>query len=255
MRSLLQSEQLNKTYNEGKDNQVHVLKNVSLSIEKGEFIAIMGPSGSGKSTLLYNISGMDKMTSGSVKFNGQEIADLTEKELARLRLHQMGFIFQYHHLIKNLSIYENIILPAFLAKRSDEVDINKSAMELMKKLGIIELANRDITQASGGQLQRVAISRALMNSPDIVFADEPTGALNSKSAFEVMEILREINETATTIVLVTHDVKVAARTERILYMLDGNLVGEKQLGKYKQENDDLSLRESIISRWLMERKF
>src|SRR5699024_2971042 len=203
----------------------------------------------------YNISGMDKMTSGSVKFNGQEIADLTEKELARLRLHQMGFIFQYHHLIKNLSIYENIILPAFLAKRSDEVDINKSAMELMKKLGIIELANRDITQASGGQLQRVAISRALMNSPDIVFADEPTGALNSKSAFEVMEILREINETATTIVLVTHDVKVAARTERILYMLDGNLVGEKQLGKYKQENDDLSLRENIISRWLMARKF
>ncbi len=252
---ILQSEKLTKTYNEGKENQVHVLKNVDLSIKTGEFVAVMGPSGSGKSTLLYNISGMDQMTAGSVLFKGQEIADLTEKELAKLRLHHMGFIFQQHHLLKNLSIYENIILAAYLAKKAKEQNLNKRAMDLMKKLGITELRDHDITQASGGQLQRVAISRALMNNPDIIFGDEPTGALNSKSAFEVMEILREINESGTTILLVTHDVKVAARTERILYMLDGNLVGEKRLGKYKLENDDLKLREDILSRWLIKQGF
>lgn len=252
---ILQSEKLNKTYNKGKENQVHVLKNVDLSIKKGEFVAVMGPSGSGKSTLLYNISGMDKMTAGNVLFNGQEIADLTEKELARLRLHHMGFIFQQHHLLKNLSIYENIILSAYLAKKMKKKNVDKKAMGLMKKLGIRELADHDITEASGGQLQRVAISRALMNNPDIIFGDEPTGALNSKSATEVMEILREINESGTTIFLVTHDVKVASRTERVLYMLDGNLVGEKRLGKYKQENKDMSLREDILSRWLMKQDF
>lgn len=252
---ILQSEKLNKTYNKGKENQVHVLKNVDLSIKKGEFVAVMGPSGSGKSTLLYNISGMDKMTAGNVLFNGQEIADLTEKELARLRLHHMGFIFQQHHLLNNLSIYENIILSAYLAKKMKKKNVDKKAMGLMKKLGIRELADHDITEASGGQLQRVAISRALMNNPDIIFGDEPTGALNSKSATEVMEILREINESGTTILLVTHDVKVASRTERVLYMLDGNLVGEKRLGKYKQENKDMSLREDILSRWLMKQDF
>jgi putative ABC transport system ATP-binding protein len=239
----------------GKNNQQTILKNVSLQIKEGEFISVMGPSGSGKSTLLYNISGMDRMTSGSVNFNGQELSNLSEKELSKLRLRKMGFIFQQIHLLKNLSIFDNIIFSAYLANHTSRKLINQKAMELMQKAGIADLANNDITQASGGQLQRVAICRALINSPDIVFGDEPTGALNSKSACEILEILADINQSGTTILLVTHDVKVAAKTERILFMLDGTLVAEQRLGKYKRENNDIKEREENLSKWLLKMGF
>lgn len=255
MDTILQSKELSKTYVVGKNNQQDVLKNVNLQIKKGEFVSVMGPSGSGKSTLLYNMSGMDRMTAGSVMFNGEDIAALSEKELSRLRLHKMGFIFQHIHLLKNLCIFDNIILSAYVAKKSSRKKINKRALELMKQTGIADLAHHDITQASGGQLQRVGICRALINYPDILFGDEPTGALNSKSAGEIMEILADVNQTGTAILLVTHDVKVAAKTERVLYMLDGNIIGEKQLGQYKKENNDVKAREEILSRWLMKMGF
>ncbi|KUO51091.1 MAG: ABC transporter ATP-binding protein [Desulfitibacter sp. BRH_c19] len=251
MKYILDAKALNKIYSVDKDNSQQVLKDVNLQINEGEFVAVMGPSGSGKSTLLYNISGMDKMTTGSVVFNGREISTLPEEELSKLRLNKMGFIFQQSYLLKNLSILDNIILSAYKAKNSSRKTINKRAVELMKKTGITELANNDITQASGGQLQRVSICRALINNPDIVFGDEPTGALNSKATDEVMDILADINHAGTTILLVTHDAKVAAKTERVIFMLDGSIVSEEYLGKYKKENHDKKMREEKLSSWLM----
>ncbi|MCL6592235.1 MAG: ABC transporter ATP-binding protein [Firmicutes bacterium] len=251
MKNILEAKELTKTYVVGKKTQQNILKNVNLRIKEGEFVSVMGPSGSGKSTLLYNISGMDRMTSGSVVFNGQEISALSEDALAKLRLNKMGFIFQQIHLLKNLCLFDNIVLSAYSARNRSRKQINQRAMELMEKTGIAELANNDITQASGGQLQRVGICRALINNPDIVFGDEPTGALNSKSASEIMEILADINQSGTTILLVTHDVKVAAKTERVLFMLDGNIVAEQPLGKYVKANHDLKTREENLSRWLM----
>jgi len=255
MRNILESKKLCKTYEVSKENHHNVLNNIDLQIKAGEFVAVMGPSGSGKSTFLYNISGMDKMTSGSVIFNEQELSTLSEKELSKLRLNKMGFIFQQMHLLKDLSIFDNIVLSAYLAKNESRKKINKRALELMEKSGISELANNDITQASGGQLQRVAICRALINNPDIVFGDEPTGALNSKFASEIMEILGDINQSGTTVFLATHDAKVAAKAERIIFMFDGNIVAEQRLGKYTKESNDIKAREEILSTWLLKMGF
>ncbi|RDW17565.1 ABC transporter ATP-binding protein [Oceanobacillus arenosus] len=255
METILEAKDVSKTFVIGDNNQQTILKSINMQMKKGEMVAVMGPSGSGKSTLLYNISGMDRVTSGSVRFNNREISSLSEKNLSNIRLNRMGFIFQDIYLLKNLSIFDNIVLSAYLAKNESRDKINQRALELMKKMGIAELANHDITQASGGQLQRVAICRALINQPDIVFGDEPTGALNSKAAADIMKILAEINEAGTTIMLVTHDVKIAAKTERVFYMLDGNIVGENQLGKYKESNNDSQIREEILSNWLRKMDF
>lgn len=195
------------------------------------------------------------MTSGSVVFKGQDISGLSESELAELRLNQMGFIFQQMHLLKNLTIRDNIILSAYRAKIVSRRTINNRAAELMKKTGISALAERDITQVSGGQLQRAAICRSIINEPDILFGDEPTGALNSKAASEIMEILININQTGTTILLATHDAKVAAQAERVLYMLDGSIASEQWLGKFNRINGDLKEREEKLSAWLLKLGF
>jgi putative ABC transport system ATP-binding protein len=255
MTILLESKQLNKSYVLGKQNEQHILKDVDLQITRGEFVSVMGPSGSGKSTLLYNVSGMDRMTSGSVTFNGQELSALSEQALSEVRLTDMGFVFQHIHLLRNLSIFDNVILPAYLARDRSHTMINQRAVELMEKVGITDLADHDITQASGGQLQRVGICRALINEPDIVFGDEPTGALNSKAAGGIMELLADINRSGTTILLVTHNAKVAARTERVLFMLDGRIVSEKYLGKYAGNGSARKAREESLSSWLLEMGF
>jgi putative ABC transport system ATP-binding protein len=255
MNSMLEARDISKTVARSSKFSQDILKNVNLQIKAGEFISVMGPSGSGKSTLLYNISGMDRVTSGNVLFNGQEISALSEKELSKLRLTKMGFIFQQFHLLKNLCIFDNIILSAYLANHTSRAKIDRRAMELMERAGIADLVNNDINQASGGQLQRVAICRALINHPDIVFGDEPTGALNSRSAGEIMDLLAEINQTGTTILLVTHDVKVAAKTERVLFMLDGSIVAEHQLGKYSSQSSDIKAREENLSQWLLNMGF
>lgn len=251
MTTLLESKQLRKSVTLGKNNEQTILRDVDLCIEQGEFVSVMGPSGSGKSTLLYNISGMDRMTSGSVLFNGQELATLSEKALAGLRLHKMGFIFQHVHLLKNLSVFDNIVMTAYLARDRSREHINQRARELMAQTGIDTLADHSINQISGGQLQRVGICRALINGPEMIFGDEPTGALNSKSAGEIMELLGEINREGTTILLVTHDVKVAAKTERVLFMLDGQIVGEYRQEKYDAACDDIKVREEELNAWLV----
>ncbi len=250
MTALLESKQLCKSFAVGNGNEVTVLSDVDLTIESGEFVAVMGPSGSGKSTLLYNVSGMDRAKSGNVLFNGQEITALSEEALAEVRLTGMGFVFQHIHLLKNLSIFDNVVLPAYLARAENHAEINQRAEALMGQVGVAQLADNDITQASGGQLQRVGICRALINKPDILFGDEPTGALNSKAAAEIMDLLTEINNSGTTIMLVTHDVKVAARTERVIFMLDGQIVAEKHLGKPSANGAESKEREERLSSWL-----
>jgi len=255
MTALLESQQLCKSFILGNDNEYTVLSDVDLTIEQGEFVTVMGPSGSGKSTLLYNISGMDRAKSGRVLFNGQDITALSEEELSKVRLTGMGFVFQHIHLLKNLSLFDNVVLSAYLAREESHDEIDQRAEALMEQVGVAHLAGNDITQASGGQLQRVGICRALINNPDILFGDEPTGALNSKAAGEIMDLLADINKSGTTIMLVSHDVKVAARTERVLFMLDGKIVSEKYLGKPSENGTESKEREESLSSWLTELGF
>ncbi|WP_435924219.1 ABC transporter ATP-binding protein [Paenibacillus sp. DYY-L-2] len=257
--NMLEVQNLCKTYKVQKGLEQTVLSNINLQIRAGEFISVMGASGSGKSTLLHNISGMDRQTSGRVLFDGMDISKLSEKELSKLRRSKMGFIFQQIHLLSNLCILDNIILSEYLAGTESREAIRQRALRLMEKTGISELAERDITQASGGQLQRAGICRALMNRPKIIFGDEPTGALNSKAAAEIMDLLGEINRSGTTILLVTHDPKVAAKTERVLFLEDGKLAGELALGKHERAGESsvadtdpaLREREAKLSAWLL----
>lgn len=232
--------------------QNNVLRNVSFSVEEGDMVAVMGPSGSGKSTLLYTVSGMDRMTAGSVEFFGKDISGLSDNEMSDLRINEMGFIFQQMHMLGNLNIMDNIILPAYQSyKEKDRRVINAKAEKLMKKLQIIDIAGNDINEVSGGQMQRACICRSLINNPKMIFADEPTGALNQQSSKEVMRILNSFNtEENTTIMLVTHDLKVAARCDRILYIEDGNIRGECALGKYTSETK--RDRERKVNNWLTE---
>jgi putative ABC transport system ATP-binding protein len=226
-----------------------VLHGLDLQVHDGEFVSVMGPSGSGKSTLLYNISGMDAMTAGSVVFAGQDLAMLSQKQLARLRLTTMGFIFQHVHLLKNLSLLDNVVLPAYLAGLAPREELNERALALMGRTGVSDLAHRDITEASGGQLQRIGICRALINEPTILLGDEPTGALDSTAASEIMDLLGELNAEGMTIMLVTHDGKVAARTSRVLYMVDGRIVGDREQGPYRGEG--LEERYTALTAWLL----
>ncbi|MDF2801033.1 MAG: transporter ATP-binding protein [Anaerocolumna sp.] len=255
MSLILEVKGLNKKVDLSEENALHILKDVDLEIEEGEFISVMGPSGSGKSTLLYNVSGMDRLTSGSVKFLSNEINELKEEELAKLRLNKMGFIFQDINLLKNLSLIDNVMFPALVSKNVNKHEVYKKAKNLLEMTGIIELADHNITQASGGQLQRVGICRAMINHPEIIFGDEPTGALNSKATSEIMSILSEINKKGTTIMLVTHDAKVAARTERVLYMVDGRIVAQKKIHKFDEKYDSIKSREESVMKWLVENGF
>lgn len=225
-----------------------ILKDVSFVINDGEMVAVMGPSGSGKSTLLYQVSGMDRADSGKVWIQGTEICALSEEKKARLRLEQMGFVFQQMNMLKNLNLMDNIMLPACRLKKgkSSGKEAGHRARILMRKMGIEELAGRKITEVSGGQLQRACICRSMINQPKILFADEPTGALNQGAAQEVMEEFTRLNQEGTTILMVTHDSKVAARCGRILYILDGSIKGELSLVGLSEGKD----REERVNSWL-----
>lgn len=251
MANILEVKDLCKTYVVDK-RQNNVLRNVSFSVEEKDMIAVMGPSGSGKSTLLYSVSGMDVPTSGTVIFDGREITTLTVNELAEMRLEKMGFIFQQMYMMKNLSILDNIVLPAIESRKSTEKksDKVKRAEELMRKLSIIDIADNDINEVSGGQLQRACICRSMINNPKMLFADEPTGALNRTSMAEVMEELVALNEEGTTIMLVTHDPKVAAKCKRVLYIVDGNIKGEFEIPKDNTLTQ--SDKERRLNNWLMD---
>lgn len=231
-----------------KIGETEILRNINFHIKKGEFVAIMGQSGCGKSTLLYSISGMDRPTGGEVVFEGQKLFGFSEKEMETLRLERMGFIFQKANFLKNLSIEDNIVFPVFQAGKRSRKEIVREAEALMEKMGILQIAKKDIRKVSGGQLQRAAICRAMINHPAILFGDEPTGALNSSATREVMDIINGINGEGTTVLLVTHDAKVAARADRVIYLEDGSIKEMFELGKYVETT--VAQREEKLKVWL-----
>lgn len=236
---MIKVENISKSFNE-----TEILHNISFEIEKGDFVAVMGPSGSGKSTLLYSISGMDSISYGSVLFDGVNISEMQEDELSRFRLTKMGFVFQYAQMLKNLSIFDNITLPGLVAKKESPDDIRKRANELMKRMEIEGIKDRDIREVSGGQLQRASICRAMINNPEILFMDEPTGALNSGATDQVLAILEDLNREGMTIMTVTHDPRVAAKAKKVYYIKDG------QIAACKEFKDDAD-RERELNEWLI----
>ncbi len=249
MKTILDVKNLCKSFGE-----TQVLHNINFKVNEGEFVAIMGQSGSGKSTMLYNISGMDRPTSGNVFLSGEDISKVDEEKLSSIRLNRMGFIFQHSYLLKNLSIRDNIVLPGFKSGKYSREKVSKNAESIMKKTGIISVADHDIKKVSGGQLQRAAICRALINKPDILFGDEPTGALNSSTTKEVMDNINDINIEGTTVIIVTHDAKVAARASRVIFIMDGSINDELELGKYNG-NKDNSFRDKKLTQWLDKQGF
>lgn len=254
MKTMIEVKGLNKVYEMSGHQSNHVLKDIDLSIYEGEFVSVMGPSGSGKSTLLYSISTMDEITDGKVIFDDLVLDGADEKSLASARLNHMGFVFQQSHLLKDLNVLDNVLLPGFACGKISKKAIQVRGLKLLKELGIEDIAHHRITEVSGGQLQRVSIARALINEPKVLFGDEPTGALNSKASEEVMGIFKAINDQGTTVMVVTHDAKVAARSERVLFIADGKLLSEMKLGKLFNE-DDLADREERLNMWLMAQGF
>lgn len=254
MLNALNVNDLCKTYVVNK-RQNHVLRNVNLTIEEGELVAVMGPSGSGKTTLLYVVSGMDNVTSGNVDFFGRNIAALRGNESSRVRLCEMGFVFQQMYMLKNLSVVDNILLPAYQAQENKSTakrrEKDEYARSLMNKMGIDDIAENDITEVSGGQLQRACICRSLINNPKMIFADEPTGNLNKQASGEVMSEFVRVNREGTTVMLVTHDVRVAAKCDRVLYIIDGQINAARTLGKYEGEHT-LRDRERELNNWLLD---
>ena len=236
-KTILEAKNLCKSFaNEG--NQVHILNNIDLKLYEGDFTVVMGASGSGKSTLLYNISGMDKPSDGSVLFDGEDITGLSEKRLAKLRAFSFGFVFQQIHLVNNLTLMENTLVPGYMDKDKTKQQVRERADILFEKMSLTEAKDRLPSQVSGGEAQRAAMVRALINDPDVVFADEPTGALNSAGVKAVLDVLTDINRAGQTVLMVTHDIKSARRANRIIYLQDGGIMGELDLGEYESGNKE-----------------
>lgn len=245
---IIKTEDLCKTYvSEGEG--VHVIKNVNIEIYEGDFTVIMGSSGSGKSTLLYLLSGLETITSGEVDVLETSMKELKGKSLAEFRRNTIGFIFQAINLVPSLSLLENVILPGYLVDRNKN-RVDKRAEELLELMEVLEQKNRMPSQVSGGQQQRAAIARALINNPSILFADEPTGALNSTSGENVLDQLTELNRKGQTIVMVTHDLKAAVRANRILFLRDGRIDGDLPLPKYNKAEKEY--REKEVFSYLTE---
>ncbi|MCL6606252.1 MAG: ABC transporter ATP-binding protein [Paenibacillus sp.] len=232
---LMQTNKLGKTFSHGGVQQ-HVLRNLDMTLYKGDFTVIMGSSGSGKSTLLYAISGMDKPTLGDIFFEGQEITGLSNDQLAIFRRQNCGFVFQQIHLLDTMSVLDNVLSSAYLVQKDRTQAVTK-AKKLLSEVGLdASIWGKFPSQISGGEAQRAGIVRALINSPKAVFADEPTGALNSAAGASVLGVLTEVNQQGQSIILVTHDVKTALRGNRILYLRDGVVVGELHLTPYSEDS-------------------
>lgn len=216
-------ENINKTFYT-KEVETRALENINLTVEKGEFVAIMGPSGCGKSTMLNIMGLLDKPTDGWVIIDDVRADLLYDKDMARIRNQKLGFIFQSFHLIPSLNVLDNVLLPMLYRRGSSHSENKKRALEILEKVGLTHRLKHFPSQLSGGQCQRVAIARALIGEPKVILADEPTGNLDSKMGAEIMDILIRLNEEGTTIVMVTHDEKLAQETGRIIRLFDGRLV-------------------------------
>ncbi len=223
MNAIVEVEKVYKSFQLGAGS-VEILKNINLQVQKGEFISIMGPSGSGKSTLLYLMGGLDQVTQGTICVNGIEIRKLNDDAESRMRRNDIGFVFQAYNLINNLTLEENILLPALLEGKK-KADVRKQAEALMERVGILKRRNHTPKELSGGEQQRTAIARALINQPAVLFADEPIGNLDSKNGKEVLELLRDINrEKGITILMVTHSEESTHYTNRVIRLKDGMIV-------------------------------
>lgn len=244
-KTLLTAKEIVKTY---PGAQEPVLKSISAEIYQGDFTIIMGPSGAGKSTLLYALSGMDALNSGKVLYKGQVLAALSEKKMAALRAKEFGFVFQQTHLVGNLTLFENVAVAGYLEKGRSEKAVKERAESLLAQMHVEKAGNRLPSQASGGEAQRAAIARAMIKQPGLLFADEPTGALNRKNSEEVMDLLTSLNQEGQSILMVTHDVKAAIRGTRILYLEDGKILDEMSLPPFDAQA--AKEREEKLSAWL-----
>lgn len=246
---IITTRDLCKTYVSGKV-QLHAVRNANLVIREQEFTVIMGSSGSGKSTLLYLLSGLDSATAGSVNFAGTDLHVQSEKQAARFRRGNVGFVFQAINLVPNLSLLDNVVISGYL-RRQSRTQVRLRALQLLREMDLADAAVRLPTQVSGGQQQRAAIARALVNQPAVLFADEPTGSLNSAQGQKVLDILSRINRSGQTIVMVTHDIKAACRADRILFIKDGRISGEMTQSPFQAEQTDA--REKEVFRFLTDR--
>lgn len=229
--------------------QNHVLSQIDLDIFEGDFTVVMGASGSGKSTLLYSLSGMDQATAGQVIYGeGEDIVRMKENKLAKLRHKDFGFVFQQMHLVSNLTLAENVAVCGYLNRMKTKEGVKKRVSELIEKMGLTNISSHLPSQVSGGEQQRCAIARAVVNDPKLLFADEPTGALNRRNTLEVLNLLTELNQAGQSILMVTHDIRAALRATRILYLEDGKITGELTLPVFQKEEE--KSREAQVNAWL-----
>lgn len=221
---MIEIKNLVKIYNKGKTNEFCALKGIDLSIEEGEMVAIIGKSGAGKSTLLHILAAIDSYDKGSYLVDGVSVGDLKEKERARFRNQKIGIVMQDYALIDEYTIEENVQIPLIFGKVKGNDVRREKIMTALENVGLAELAKKPVRQLSGGQKQRVAIARALVNNPTFLLADEPTGALDSKTSGEIMDVFEKLNQGGKTVIIVTHDMEVAARCGRVIEISDGEIV-------------------------------
>ena len=248
MSAILEAKDLCKTFS-NESVQQHVLRNLNLTINEGDFTVIMGNSGSGKSTLLYSLSGIDRPTLGKIAYRGEEITGYSNDKLAVFRRKNCGFVFQQNYLNDTMSVLDNIVVCGLLVNRNKRRIVAR-ATELVERMGLSsDILRKFPTQLSGGEQQRIAMIRAIINEPTVLYADEPTGALNSQSAEQVLDVLTELNQRGQSIIMVTHDRKTARRGNRILYLKDGVIIDELKLGAYKKNDRE---RHDKLSAFLTE---
>ena len=245
--TILQGEKITKIFHQGKA-EAKVLDGIDIKIYEKDFTVIMGPSGAGKSTLLYSLSGMDPLTAGHVFYKDKEISGLSENQMARLRAEEFGFVFQQTHLVSNLTLLENVLVAGYVGRKDSAEKVRERAKNLLQQMDVEEAKDRLPAQVSGGEAQRAAIARAMIGRPGLLFADEPTGALNQANTREVLGLLTDLNREGQSILMVTHDLRAASRGNRILYLEDGKVCDELSLEAYNEMEE--KQREREVSQWL-----
>jgi len=245
--TLLQGKNLTKAFRQG-GTVNNVLDSVDVTIYEKDFTVIMGSSGAGKSTLLYALSGMDKISGGKVLYKGKEISRLKEKEMARFRAQEFGFVFQQTYLVSSLTLLENVLVAGYVSGKEGEKEIRDYAENLLDQMKVAHAKDRLPSKVSGGEALRAAVARAMIGRPGILFADEPTGALNKSNTAEVLGLLTELNRLGQSILMVTHDMRAAVRGNRILYLEDGKILDELHLSDYSELEE--KSRKNEVGRWL-----